>query len=100
MQDMVTQGEIDHLVPERVWAETAKALSEQSPAAYFQALRDCGALARIFPELDALFGVPQPAKHHPEIDTGVHVLVLHQCLGFWRYAKPQMLVTGAKSSNA
>ncbi|SMG62157.1 multifunctional tRNA nucleotidyl transferase/2'3'-cyclic phosphodiesterase/2'nucleotidase/phosphatase [methanotrophic bacterial endosymbiont of Bathymodiolus sp.] len=76
MQDMVTQGEIDHLVPERVWTETAKALSEQSPAAYFQALRDCGALARIFPELDALFGVPQPAKHHPEIDTGVHVLMV------------------------
>ncbi|MBT5825729.1 MAG: multifunctional CCA addition/repair protein [Gammaproteobacteria bacterium] len=76
MQDMVTQGEIDHLVPERVWAETAKALSEQSPAAYFQALRDCGALARIFPELNALFGVPQPALHHPEIDTGVHVLMV------------------------
>ena len=76
LQDMVVQGEIDHLVPERVWAETAKALSEQSPAAYFQALRDCGALARIFPELNALFGVPQPAQHHPEIDTGVHVLMV------------------------
>ena len=76
LQEMVMQGEIDHLVPERVWAETAKALSEQSPAAYFQALRDCGALARIFPELNALFGVPQPAQHHPEIDTGVHVLMV------------------------
>lgn len=78
MQKMVAHGEIDHLVPERVWAETAKALGEQSPAAYFQALRDCGALARIFPELDVLFGVPQPAQHHPEIDTGVHVLMVLQ----------------------
>lgn len=76
MQQMVTQGEIDHLVPERVWAETVKALGEQSPAAYFQALRDCGALARIFPELDRLFGVPQPKKHHPEIDTGIHTLMV------------------------
>ncbi|WP_428353088.1 multifunctional CCA addition/repair protein [Methyloprofundus sp.] len=76
LQQMVVQGEIDHLVPERVWAETVKALGEKSPAAYFQALRDCGALARIFPELDALFGVPQPAQHHPEIDTGVHVLMV------------------------
>lgn len=78
MQKMVAQGEIDHLVAERVWAETVKALDERSPAAYFQALRDCGALARIFPELDKLFGVPQPEKHHPEIDTGVHVLMVLQ----------------------
>ena len=76
MQDMVTQGEINHLVPDRVWAETAKALSEQSPSAYFQALRDCGALARIFPEIDALFGVPQTAVYHPEIDTGIHTLMV------------------------
>lgn len=76
MQEMVVQGEIDHLVAERVWAETVKALDEQSPAAYFQVLRDCGALARIFPELDNLFGVPQPAKYHPEIDTGIHTLMV------------------------
>jgi len=76
MQDMVTQGEIDFLVPERVWAETKKALAEQTPAAYFQALRDCGALARIFPEIDALFGVPQTAEYHPEIDTGIHTLMV------------------------
>jgi len=76
MQDMVTQGEIDHLVPERVWAETVKALSEKSPSAYFQALRDCGALARIFPEIDSLFGVPQTASYHPEIDTGIHSLMV------------------------
>lgn len=76
MQKMVTQGEINHLVPERVWAETEKALGEQSPAAYFQCLRDCGALARIFPEVDALFGVPQTAVYHPEIDTGIHTLMV------------------------
>ncbi len=76
MQQMVVQGEIDHLVAERVWAETVKALGEKSPAAYFQVLRDCGALARIFPELENLFGVPQPEKYHPEIDTGVHVLMV------------------------
>jgi len=76
MQEMVAQGEINHLVAERVWAETVKALGEQSPTAYFQALRDCGALARIFPELDKLFGVPQPAAYHPEIDTGIHTLMV------------------------
>lgn len=75
MRQMVINGEIDHLVPERVWAETAKALSEQSPSAYFHALRSCGALQRIFPELDALFGVPQPQQYHPEIDTGIHSLL-------------------------
>ena len=76
MQAMVTQGEIDFLVPERVWAETKKALAEQTPAAYFQALRDCGALERIFPEINALFGVPQTAEYHPEIDTGIHTLMV------------------------
>jgi tRNA nucleotidyltransferase (CCA-adding enzyme) len=76
MQSMVKQGEIDHLVPDRVWAETTKALSEQSPSAYFQTLRDCGALACIFPEIDALFSVPQTAIYHPEIDTGIHTLMV------------------------
>ena len=75
MQNMVKAGEVDYLVAERVWAELAKALSEQTPAAFFQVLRDCQALAVIFPELEALFGVPQPAKYHPEIDTGVHSLM-------------------------
>jgi tRNA nucleotidyltransferase (CCA-adding enzyme) len=73
---MVTAGEVDYLVPERVWAELVKALKEPTPSAFFYVLRDCGALARIFPELDALFGVPQPAQHHPEIDTGVHSLMV------------------------
>jgi tRNA nucleotidyltransferase (CCA-adding enzyme) len=75
MQDMVSSGEADHLVAERVWAELNKALGEATPSAFFQTLQDCGALAIIFPEIDALFGVPQPAKYHPEIDTGVHSLM-------------------------
>lgn len=76
MQEMVHSGEVDHLVPERVWAELYKALSETTPAAFFQTLKACDALAVIFPELDALFGVPQPPQHHPEIDTGVHSLMV------------------------
>ncbi|MBD9354611.1 multifunctional CCA addition/repair protein [Methylomonas albis] len=76
MREMVLAGETDFLVAERVWAELHKALLERSPAAFFQVLRDCGALRVIFPEVDALFGVPQPEKHHPEIDTGVHVLMV------------------------
>jgi len=75
MQAMVNSGEADHLVAERVWAELNKALSETTPAAFFQTLKDCSALAAIFPEIQALFGVPQPAKYHPEIDTGVHSLM-------------------------
>ncbi|MDD1609667.1 MAG: multifunctional CCA addition/repair protein [Methylococcaceae bacterium] len=73
---MVTAGEVDYLVPERVWAELVKALKEPNPSAFFYALKDCGALAKIFPEIDALFGVPQPAQYHPEIDTGVHCLMV------------------------
>lgn len=76
MQDMVEKGEADHLVAERVWAELYKALNDATPAAFFQVLRDCGALKVIFPEIDNLFGVPQPAQHHPEIDTGVHALMV------------------------
>ena len=75
MRGMVQSGEADHLVPERVWAELNKALREATPAAFFQALKDCRALAVIFPEIDALFGVPQPPKYHPEIDTGEHSLM-------------------------
>lgn len=75
MQAMVAAGEVDALVPERVWAELAKSLAEPSPSAFFYTLRNCGALAKVFPELDQLFGVPQPARHHPEIDTGLHSLM-------------------------
>jgi len=73
MQRMVRDGEVDHLVPERVWAETRKALTEPQPSAFVRVLRDCGALAVLFPEIDALYGVPQRAEFHPEIDTGVHL---------------------------
>jgi len=75
MRQMVAAGEADFLVPERVWAELVKALKEPRPAAFFETLRDCDALAAVFPEIDRLFGVPQPEKHHPEIDTGVHTLL-------------------------
>ncbi len=75
MADIVASGEIEALTPERVWQETAKALGEDDPAAYIKVLRTCDALARVFPEVDALFGVPQPERWHPEIDTGEHVLL-------------------------
>ena len=76
MRQMVKNGEADHLVPERVWQEISTGLMEGTPSIMFEVLRDCGALARVLPELDALFGVPQPETHHPEIDTGVHVLMV------------------------
>lgn len=75
MRDMVNNGEVNHLVSERVWKETQRALAEKSPDIFIQILRDCGALAKLFPEIDALFGVPQTATHHPEIDTGIHTLM-------------------------
>ncbi|NOT85282.1 MAG: multifunctional CCA addition/repair protein [Methylococcaceae bacterium] len=75
MQDMVQAGEVNHLVPERVWAELYKALNEQSPSAFFHTLKACGALVNVFPEIAALFGVPQPPQYHPEIDTGIHTLL-------------------------
>ena len=75
MTEIVASGEIDALKPDRVWQETAKALREDDPEIYFETLRACGALARVFPEIDALFGVPQPARWHPEIDAGVHVML-------------------------
>lgn len=75
MRSMAASGELDTLTPERVWKETERALQTPSPQVYFQVLRDCGALAVLFPELDNLYGVPAPAKWHPEIDTGVHTLM-------------------------
>jgi tRNA nucleotidyltransferase (CCA-adding enzyme) len=75
MREMVAAGEVDALVPERIWAELVKALGETQPSAFFYTLKQCGALAKIFPEIDALFGVPQPEKYHPEIDCGVHSLM-------------------------
>ncbi len=76
MRSMVDCGEVDHLVAERVWNEIAKGLMEKQPSRMFETLRACGALARLLPEVDALFGVPQRADFHPEIDTGVHVMMV------------------------
>lgn len=76
MAEMVNNGEVDSLVPERVWQETMRALSEKTPSRYFEVLRDCGALKKLFPEIDRLWGVPQPEKHHPEIDTGIHTMMV------------------------
>ena len=78
MKQMVEDGEVDALVPERVWQELKKALGERSPSRFIEVLRDCGALERILPELDRLFGVPQPEEHHPEIDTGIHTMMVLQ----------------------
>ena len=76
MRAMVDRGEVDALVAERVWQETEKALREPKASEFFRVLRECGALQRIYPEIDALFGVPQPPEWHPEIDTGVHTLMV------------------------
>ncbi len=76
MREMVQNGEVDALVPERVWQELAKGLMEAQPSRMFEVLRQSGALGKILPELDRLWGVPQPEIHHPEIDTGVHVMLV------------------------
>jgi len=73
MRQMVADGEVDHLVPERVWQELSRGLMEATPSRMLAVLRDCGALARLLPEVDRLWGVPQRADYHPEVDTGVHL---------------------------
>ncbi len=78
MKDMVKSGEVDALVPERVWQEMEKALTEPAPEVFIEVLRECGALEVLFPEIDRLYGVPQPEEHHPEIDTGVHTMMVLQ----------------------
>ncbi len=78
MRDMVDAGEVDALVPERVWQELARGLMEPAPRRMFEVLRDCGALARVLPEVDALWGVPQRADAHPEIDCGEHLMLVLQ----------------------
>ena len=88
MSEMVHNGEVDALVPERVWQEFARGLMEQRPSRMFYALRECSALVRIMPEVDALFGVPQPAQHHPEIDTGVHVMMVIDHAASRNYSLP------------
>ncbi len=76
MRQMVEDGEVDHLVPERVWQELSKGLMSQKPSRMFEVLRDCGALRVLLPELDRLWGVPQRAEYHPEVDTGVHMMLV------------------------
>lgn len=76
MRSMVNNGEVDALVPERVWIELKGALMEDKPSLFFYTLRDCGALKPVIPEIDALFGVPQNAKYHPEIDSGIHTMMV------------------------
>ncbi len=76
MRRMVEDGEVDHLVPERIWQELSRGLMEPLPSRMFEVLRSCGALARILPEVDRLWGVPQRAEYHPEVDTGVHLMMV------------------------
>ena len=76
MREMVNNGEVDALVPERVWQELSRGLMEDKPSRMFEVLRSCGALARVLPEVDRLFGVPQRADYHPEVDTGVHLMMV------------------------
>src|SRR5690606_16310706 len=73
MREMSASGELDELVPERVWQELSKALASKHPSAFIRTLHDCGALGAVLPEVEALYGVPQRAEYHPEVDTGVHV---------------------------
>jgi tRNA nucleotidyltransferase (CCA-adding enzyme) len=88
MRQMVLAGEVDALVPERVWQELARGLMEEKPSRMFDVLRACGALQRILPELDALWGVPQPEKHHPEIDSGVRVMMVVDLAASLGYSLP------------
>lgn len=88
MRDMVAAGEVDALVPERVWQELAKGLMEKKPSRMFGMLRDCGALQVILPELDRLWGVPQTATYHPEVDTGVHVMMVIDYAAKQNYSLP------------
>ncbi len=76
MREMVEAGEVDALVPERVWQELARGLMSNKPSRMFEVLRECGALAKLLPEVDRLWGVPQRAEYHPEIDTGVHLMMV------------------------
>ncbi|HVL56709.1 MAG TPA: multifunctional CCA addition/repair protein [Burkholderiaceae bacterium] len=88
MRAMADSGEVDALVPERVWQEFARGLMEPVPSRMFEVLRGCGALARLIPELDRLWGVPQRADHHPEVDTGVHVMMVIDCAAKMRAPLP------------
>ena len=93
MKEMVHTGEVDALVPERLWQEIARGLMEKRPSRMFYALRECNALTRVMPEVDVLFGVPQPVQHHPEIDTGVHVMIAIDYAASNEYSLPVRFAT-------
>ncbi len=93
MNEMVHNGEVDTLVPERVWQEIARGLMEHNPSRMFYTLRECSALTRIMPEIEALFGVPQPAHAHPEIDTGLHVMLAIDHAAVKKYSLPVRFAT-------
>ena len=93
MKDMVHNGEVEALVPERVWQEISRGLMTSYPSRMFEILRDCGALARVFPEIDALFGVPQPSHSHPEIDTGLHTMQAINYAASQHYVLPVRFAT-------
>ncbi|HEY8118762.1 MAG TPA: multifunctional CCA addition/repair protein [Methylophilaceae bacterium] len=88
MRQMVEDGEVDALVSERVWQELSKGLMEAKPSRMFELLRECGALKKILPEVDRLWGVPQPPQHHPEVDTGVHVMMVIDYAASQNYSLP------------
>ena len=88
---MVHNGEVDALVPERMWQEFARGLMERKPSRMFYALRECSALTRIMPEVNTLFGVPQTAQYHPEIDTGVNVMMVIDHAASKNYSLPVRL---------
>ena len=88
MRQMVANGEVDHLVPERVWQELSRGLMEARPSRMFEVLRECGALQRLLPEVARLWGVPQSPEHHPEIDTGIHVMMVLDCAALRQSSLP------------
>jgi tRNA nucleotidyltransferase (CCA-adding enzyme) len=88
MREMVESGEVDALVAERVWQELARGLMEDKPSRMFELLRECGALARLLPEVERLWGVPQRADYHPEVDTGVHLMMVLDMSARLRAALP------------
>lgn len=88
MQQMVADGEVDALVAERVWQELAKGLMEEQPSRMFDVLQHCGALPKLIPELSCLWGVPQTEKYHPEIDTGIHVMMALDCAAQHQFSLP------------
>lgn len=92
MRQLVDEGELASLTPERIWKEMSRALTEPQPSEFFRVLRACGALKVVLPEIDVLFGVPQPPQHHPEVDTGEHVML---CLDIARERYDTPIVTWA-----